>query len=148
MAKGSSFTDYTEDELIEQPTIRLFGDIGWETANCFQEFDLPGGSPLGRETPLRLVLVSKLRPALQKLNPALPSEAISLAIEEINRDRSKMSFLGQSGGLSSPKRWGKGHLQKRPGRGDDRDGQGDRLGRTLQQRFLPGLPVLGIRGNV
>jgi type I restriction enzyme R subunit len=92
MAKNSSFTDYTEDELIEQPTIQLFGDLGWKTANFFQEFEQPGGSSLGRETPIEVVLISRLRPALEKLNPTLPSEAISQAIEEITRDRSKMSL--------------------------------------------------------
>jgi len=92
MTKSSSFTDYTEDELIEQPTVQLFGNLGWKTANCFQEFELPGGSPLGRETPIEVVLISKLRAALNKLNPTLPSEAISQAMEEITRDRSKMSL--------------------------------------------------------
>ncbi len=83
---------YGEDSLIEQPTIRLFSKLGWETANCFHEFDLPGGSPLGREAPSEAILVQRLRPALEKLNPALPVEALNLAIEEINRDRSKMSL--------------------------------------------------------
>ena len=79
-----------EDSLIEQPTIRLFGKLGWETANCFHEFDLVGGSPLGREAPSEAILVQRLRSVLQKLNSALPSSALNLAIEEINRDRSKM----------------------------------------------------------
>ena len=28
---------YTEDELIEQPTINLFSEIGWQTLDCFSE---------------------------------------------------------------------------------------------------------------
>jgi type I restriction enzyme R subunit len=37
-----------------------------------------------------------LRAALQKLNPALPPEAITAAVDELTRDRSAMSrFSGQ-----------------------------------------------------
>jgi type I restriction enzyme R subunit len=82
---------YTEDALIEQPAIAMFGELHWETANCFHEFEQAGGSPLGRETPSEVVLVSRLRPALEKLNPDLPAEAITKAIEELTRDRSVMS---------------------------------------------------------
>jgi type I restriction enzyme R subunit len=84
-------TGYTEDALIEQPAIALFGEIGWEAADCFHEFEQAGGSPLGRETPAEVVLVSRLRLALAKLNPDLPAEAITKAIEELTRDRSAMS---------------------------------------------------------
>lgn len=83
---------YSEDELIERPAIELFGELGWETANCFHEFEQPGGSPLGRETAAEVVLVRRLRAALEKLNPTLPAEAITQAIEEITRDRSRMSL--------------------------------------------------------
>jgi type I restriction enzyme R subunit len=31
--------DYSEDALVEQPAIELFGSLRWETANCFHEFD-------------------------------------------------------------------------------------------------------------
>ncbi len=84
--------DYTEDALIEQPTIELFKTLRWKTANCFHEFDQAGGSPLGRETPAEAVLVQRLRSALEKLNPTLPPEAIIQAIEELLRDRSRMSL--------------------------------------------------------
>ena len=84
--------DFSEDALIEQPAIELFGELGWETANCFHEFEQAGGSPLGRETASEVVLVRRLRTALEKLNPTLPAEAITQAIEEITRDRSRMSL--------------------------------------------------------
>ena len=45
---------------------------------------------LGRETKGEVVLVPRLRAALQKLNPALPPEAIDAAIDELTRDRSAM----------------------------------------------------------
>jgi hypothetical protein len=28
---------YAEDALIERPAIALLGQLGWETANCFDE---------------------------------------------------------------------------------------------------------------
>ena len=88
MGKG----DFSEDALIERPAIALFGELKWETADCFHEFEQPGGSPLGRETAAEVVLVRRLRAALERLNPTLPSEAIAQAIEEITRDRSRMSL--------------------------------------------------------
>ncbi len=51
-----------------------------------------GRAALGRETKGEVVLVSRLRAALQKLNPALPPEAITAAIDELTRDRSAMSL--------------------------------------------------------
>ena len=38
-----------------------------------------------------MVLTARLRPALERLNPTLDTEAIRLAIEELTRDRSAMS---------------------------------------------------------
>ena len=83
--------EYSEQALVEQPAIELFGELGWETADCFHEFD-SGRSPLERETPAEVVLTSRLRAALEKLNPGLAAEAIGLAIEELTRDRSVMSM--------------------------------------------------------
>jgi type I restriction enzyme R subunit len=40
----------------------------------------------GRETKGEVVLVSRLRAALERLNPALPPEAIIAAIDELTRD--------------------------------------------------------------
>jgi type I restriction enzyme R subunit len=85
-------SDFSENTLVEQPAIALFEELGWETANCFHEFDQAGGSPLGRETKAEVVLVSRLRPVLEKLNPDIPAEAFDPAIEELIRDRSRMSM--------------------------------------------------------
>jgi type I site-specific restriction-modification system R (restriction) subunit len=82
--------DYSENALVEQPAIALFHDLGWHTANCFYEQYGPRGT-LGRETKGEVVLTSRLRPALERLNPTLDGEAIRLAIEELTRDRSAMS---------------------------------------------------------
>jgi type I restriction enzyme, R subunit len=83
---------YTEDALIEQPTIALLGKLGWETANCFDETFGSEGT-LGRETSSEVILFSRLRPALQALNLTLPAEAIEPAMQELSRERSLMSMV-------------------------------------------------------
>ena len=101
---------YSEDTLVERPAIALFGQLGWETANCFDEVfgvvgrDVPperlygdaatagpGRPYLGRETPAEVVLRPRLAAALARLNPDLPPEALALAVEELCRDRSALS---------------------------------------------------------
>jgi type I restriction enzyme R subunit len=81
---------YTEDQLVEQPAIGLFAELGWTTVSALEEtFGAPSpglaatpshplaeGASLGRETNGEVVLVSRLRAALERLNPALPGEAI------------------------------------------------------------------------
>lgn len=79
---------FTEDALIEQPAIHFFKEtLGWQTVNCYEETFGAGGL-LGREHKGEVVLLSRLRPALEKLNPKLPAIAIESAIAEIVRDRS------------------------------------------------------------
>lgn len=81
---------YTEDALVEQPAIALFGELEWETADCFSETYGHDGT-LGRETPADVVLMPRLHAALRLLNHDLPNEAIIQAAQEIARDRSAMS---------------------------------------------------------
>jgi hypothetical protein len=73
---------YTEDHLIEQPAIQLMRhELGWEVANCHGEWN-GGVSNQGRDGKREVVLVSRLRPALQRLNPDLPAGAIEGAVGE------------------------------------------------------------------
>ena len=82
---------YSEDELIEQPAIDLLAEMGWETLNCYSEFDQRDGSPLGRQTKSEVVLTPRLQAALSRLNPDATPEAIAKAIEELTHSRSLMS---------------------------------------------------------
>src|ERR1039457_6753818 len=80
---------YTEDQLVEQPAVGLFAELGWQTVSALEEtFD--AGGTLGRETKGEVVLVPRLRAALERLNPTTPPEAISAALDELTRDRSAM----------------------------------------------------------
>jgi type I restriction enzyme R subunit len=91
ISSESESDDYSEDALVERPAIELLKELGWQAANCFHEFRHPGGSPLGRETDHEVVLLPRLREALERLNDSVPAEAIQFAIDEIARDRSAMS---------------------------------------------------------
>ena len=84
---------YTEDQLVEQPAIALFGELGWQTVSAMEEVFGPTGA-LGRETSGEVVLVPRLRAALEKLNPKFPAEAITSALDELTRDRSAMTLAG------------------------------------------------------
>ena len=66
------YNDYTEDHLVEKPAIEVFRSLGWEYLNCYDEQPGPD-SILGRETRSEVVLVRRLRPALERLNPDLPA---------------------------------------------------------------------------
>ncbi len=78
---------YTEDQLVEQPSIGLFAELGWAVAEPPPNAGEPRDAGLlGRETK-EVALVERLRAALVRLNPALPPEAISAAVDELTRDR-------------------------------------------------------------
>jgi type I restriction enzyme R subunit len=81
---------YTEDQLVEQPAVGLFAELGWQTVSASEEIFGPAGT-LARETPGEVVLESRLRAALAKLNPNLPAEAFDAAVVELIRDRAAMS---------------------------------------------------------
>ena len=80
---------YTEDQLVEQPAIGLFASIGWETVSAREEVFGPDGT-LSRETSGEVVLVGKVREALGRLNPSVPSDAIASAVDRLVLDRSAM----------------------------------------------------------
>src|SRR5882672_3820375 len=82
---------YTEDQLVERPAIGLFAELGWTTVSALEETFGATGTLL-RETKGEVVLVSRLRAALERLNPALPPEAITAAVDELTRGRSAMSL--------------------------------------------------------
>src|SRR6266571_3642536 len=84
--------NYSELMLVEEPAIALFATLGYETANVYYE-KLGEHGTLGRETRSEVVLVRRLRAALQRLNPGMAGEAIELAIEELTRDRSALSMV-------------------------------------------------------
>src|ERR1035441_10817225 len=78
---------YSEDTLVEQPAVELLAEMGWQTIRAFDEVFGDGGT-LGRENAGDVVLLRHLIPALKKLNPKAPADAIDAAVNELTRDRS------------------------------------------------------------
>ena len=65
----------SEGTLIEEPAIAIFQDLHWNTIGAFDEVFGEGGT-LGREHGGEVILSRHLLPALRKLNPQAPAEAI------------------------------------------------------------------------
>jgi type I restriction enzyme R subunit len=86
------------EEALEQATLALFQELGWQTANAYDEVygeapvALGGGPYLGRATRADVILRPRVLGALAGLNPGLPPEAYEAAIEELSRDRSAMTL--------------------------------------------------------
>jgi type I restriction enzyme, R subunit len=78
------------ENALEVAAAELFAALGWNVQNAYHE-TCPD-SFLGRQTAAEVVLASRLRSALQRLNPHLPDEAIDLAVEEVARGRSALSM--------------------------------------------------------
>ena len=83
---------FTEDQIVEQPAVALFSELGWQVLNAYHEV-LGTDGTLGRDNQSQVVLVRRLRAALEKLNPDLPPTAIAQAIDQVTRDRSAMGYV-------------------------------------------------------
>jgi type I restriction enzyme R subunit len=83
-------SEYSEDSLVERPAVAVFSALGWETINVYEEV-FGGKGTLGREVDQEVVLTRHLGRALRRLNPKVPEDALTDAIEQLTRDRSTMS---------------------------------------------------------
>lgn len=86
--KGAS--SYSEQELIELPAIELFQALEYDHIDCFSETFGNEGT-LGRETSSDVILITRLKDALLRLNSGITNEAVTLAIEAVTRDRSSLN---------------------------------------------------------
>ena len=84
---------YSEDHLVEQPALALLAELGWATACGLEETFAPEGGSLGRRDRREVVLLPRLKAALERLNPGQPPEAISAAMEELSRNRSATGLV-------------------------------------------------------
>jgi len=76
--------DYSEDGLIEKPTLALLESLGYTVVEGLSE------EGLGRDDQSEVILRQRLVPKLAELNPDLPAVAIEAAVEELMRDRSAL----------------------------------------------------------
>ena len=79
----------SEDALVEQPSLRLLEQLGWEVVSGFDETLGPAGT-LGRDSQSEPVLGHRLGDALRSLNPGVPESALDEAAEQLLVDRSAM----------------------------------------------------------
>jgi hypothetical protein len=85
---------YSEEALVEDRLWKLFSRLGWSVRRMLPEFDENGLSFLGRARRQKeiVVLISRLKPILQKINFDLPEVAIDEAIKVLMQDRSVMGM--------------------------------------------------------
>ena len=92
MKHGSGIKDvsatYGELVLVEQPAIELLESLGWSHKNLYTETYGPHGTE-GRQSEHQVILVRRLRVALEALNPGLPADAYAQAVEQLTQDRGK-----------------------------------------------------------
>jgi type I restriction enzyme, R subunit len=84
--------EFSEDNLIEQTAVKIFGQL-WGAQNFINAYSDEGDAQLGRDNQGQVVLHNRLKPALERLNPEAPSDAISQALEILTRDRSAVSLV-------------------------------------------------------
>ncbi len=80
---------FTEDELVEQPAIALFQELGWGHINAYHETHGPDGT-LGRDNRSEVFLLQRLRASIDRLNPGTSPGTIEDAIQEITKPRTAM----------------------------------------------------------
>jgi type I restriction enzyme R subunit len=71
--------------------LALLSELGWTTVNARDE-ELGSAGMLGRETTSEVVLVPRLRAALERLNPDVPPEGIVAAVDQLAIDRPAMGL--------------------------------------------------------
>src|SRR6185437_7985453 len=87
---------FSEQELIEKPTLALLEQLGYEVVDAYTEQfgaeHVPSGAP-GRDDRSEVILHHRLRPKLAELNPDLPPQAVDLAVDQLIQDRSAMDAV-------------------------------------------------------
>lgn len=84
---------FNEDNLVEKTAIKLIKEAWGDEACHINAYTDVEDARLGREHQGEVVLKKFLLSALKKLNPGLPSDAITQATEQLTRDRSHLSLV-------------------------------------------------------
>jgi len=80
---------YSEAGLVEEPTLELLAELGWEVVHAWSETFGPAGT-LGRDSMHEVALVHRLRDAIRVLNPEVPELIRAEALQAVTKDRSVM----------------------------------------------------------
>jgi len=81
---------FSEPTSIEQPAIKVFRELKYDTVDLFNERVGPE-NPFGRETSSDVVLKRILKQKLLEINSSCNQRVIDSAIDELIRDRSSLS---------------------------------------------------------
>jgi type I restriction enzyme, R subunit len=84
--------EYSEDNLIEQTTIGLFKQLGWDTAIAYNKETYGEHSNLGRLNRKEVVLKRVFFDKIKELNPNLPQKAYEEAYEKLIEASSSKSL--------------------------------------------------------
>ena len=76
-------TEYNEDNLVEQATVDILADIGWEIQTAWHNEIFGVDGNLGRENKSEVILQKYLLVALENLNPDLPQSVYKDAYLQI-----------------------------------------------------------------
>ena len=74
------------ESTLEQTTLNWFESIGWQTAFCPDIS--PGGPACERHDYDQVVLIDRLRTALESINPTIPADAIDEVVRKVTRTES------------------------------------------------------------
>lgn len=69
------FTPYSEDSLIEQPSMEILQNLGWDTSNVYKGETFGENGTLGRDSIAQVILKYRFLTSIKKLNPNLPEKA-------------------------------------------------------------------------
>lgn len=75
--------DYSEDELVEKEAMRLFQQLGWDTALAYNKETFGAGSQLGRLHRREVVLKRYFLEQLAAFNPGLPASVYQDAYTQL-----------------------------------------------------------------
>lgn len=81
---------FNEDNLVEQTVIKFIKEIWADSACHINTYKDEDDLTLGRDNRGEVVLKKYLLPALKKINPDLPEDALIQAVNIITRDRSNL----------------------------------------------------------
>jgi len=75
--------EYSEDSLVEQATVDILEDLGWEIQTAWHNEVFGASGTLGRDNRSEVILAKYLLPAIEKFNPNLPAQAYTDAFFKI-----------------------------------------------------------------
>jgi type I restriction enzyme R subunit len=84
---------FSEDNLVEQTVIKLIKEVWADSTSHINAYTDEDDAKLGRSHRGEVVLTKYLLPALEKINPDFPKEALEQAVEQVTRDRSHLSSV-------------------------------------------------------